>query len=89
MIRRNYFFIEGCLFLIKKKRIILIGSLCKGCGYCIEFCPYKVFEKSEEMNEKGVILPRIKYPEKCTLCGLCTRLCPDFALTIKEEDDDD
>jgi len=39
--------------LAKKQRITLIGSLCKGCGYCIEFCPNKVFEKSEEMNEKG------------------------------------
>jgi len=74
--------------LDKKKRITLIRSLCKGCGYCIEFCPNKVFEKSEEMNEKGVILPKIKYPEKCTLCGLCTRLCPDFALTMTEEEED-
>jgi 2-oxoglutarate ferredoxin oxidoreductase subunit delta len=74
--------------LVRKQRITLIGSLCKGCGYCIEFCPNKVFEKSDEMNEKGVALPRIKNPDKCTLCGLCTRLCPDFALTITEEEKD-
>jgi 2-oxoglutarate ferredoxin oxidoreductase subunit delta len=50
--------------LAKKQRITLIGSLCKGCGYCIEFCPNKVFEKSEEMNEKGVTLPRVRDPDK-------------------------
>ena len=69
-----------------KQRIKLIKQLCKGCGYCIEFCPNKVFEKSEEITKKGVAPPRIKHPDKCTLCGLCTRLCPDFALTTEEDD---
>ena len=71
-----------------KQRIKLIKQLCKGCGYCIEFCPNKVFEKSEEITERGVTPPRIKDPDKCTLCGLCTRLCPDFALTIEEDESD-
>lgn len=75
--------------MVKKRRITLIGSLCKGCGYCVEFCPNKVFERSEEMNDKGIKLPKIKDMDKCTLCGLCTRLCPDFALTIKEDEEDD
>lgn len=48
--------------------------------------PRKVFEESNETNEKGVKLPRIARPEDCTLCGLCVRLCPDFALTIVEEE---
>ncbi|MBN2336321.1 ferredoxin family protein [Candidatus Bathyarchaeota archaeon] len=73
---------------MSKQRIKLIKQLCKGCGYCIEFCPNKVFEKSDEINEKGVVPPVIKHPDKCTLCGLCTRLCPDFALTIEEESDE-
>jgi len=73
---------------LAKQRIKLIKQLCKGCGYCIEFCPNNVFEKSEEITEKGVTPPRIKNPDKCTLCGLCTRLCPDFALTIEEDETD-
>lgn len=68
------------------KRIKLIKELCKGCGYCIEFCPNKVFEESEEITEKGVAPPSIKHPDKCTLCGLCTMLCPDFALTLEEDE---
>jgi 2-oxoglutarate ferredoxin oxidoreductase subunit delta len=71
---------------LAKKRIKLIKELCKGCGYCIEFCPNKVFERSEEITEKGVTPPTIKHHDRCTLCGLCTRLCPDFALTIEEEE---
>ncbi len=65
--------------------IKFIESLCKGCGYCIEFCPNKVFTESGKRNEKGTIMPKIAHPEKCTLCELCTMLCPDFALTTTEE----
>jgi 2-oxoglutarate ferredoxin oxidoreductase subunit delta len=72
--------------LSERRRVKLAKSLCKGCGYCVEFCPRKVFEESDETNEKGVRLPRIARPEDCTLCGLCTRLCPDFALTMAEEE---
>ncbi len=68
-----------------ENRIKLIKELCKGCGYCIEFCPNKVFKKSEKITEKGVTPPTIKHPDECTRCGLCTRLCPDFALTMEEE----
>lgn len=64
--------------------IKFIESLCKGCGYCIEFCPNKVFEKSDQRSVKGTVVPEIVYSEKCTLCELCTMLCPDFALTIGE-----
>jgi 2-oxoglutarate ferredoxin oxidoreductase subunit delta len=71
--------------LAERRRVKLARSLCKGCGYCIEFCPRKVFEPGEE-SERGVSLPRIARPEDCTLCGLCTRLCPDLALTIVKEE---
>lgn len=68
--------------------IKIIDSLCKGCGYCIEFCPNKVFQRSDERNSKGTTPPKIVHKEKCTLCGLCTILCPDFALTIGPEGDE-
>lgn len=71
-----------------RQSIKFIESLCKGCGYCIEFCPNKVFEKSDKRNVKGTTMPEIVHPEKCTLCELCTMLCPDFALTIGEVEDE-
>jgi len=64
--------------------IKFIESLCKGCGYCIEFCPNRVFEKSNQRSVKGAVVPEIVHSDKCTLCKLCTMLCPDFALTIGE-----
>jgi len=73
---------------VSKTRIRLIKQLCKSCGYCIEFCPNKVFEKSETLNEKGVMVPVIAHGERCTACGLCVLLCPDFALMLEEEKDE-
>jgi len=55
-------------------------ELCKGCGYCIEFCPSGVLEFSTEFNSKGYHPPRIAKPEACSGCSLCGIYCPDFAI---------
>lgn len=69
--------------------IHLIKDQCKGCGYCIEFCPKKVFEESEEINARGVHPPRIVDESKCALCRFCTAVCPDFALYVVEKPSDE
>ena len=61
---------------------------CKGCGFCIEFCPPDVLEFSEEFNAQGYHFPRLVDPEGCTGCDLCGLYCPDFAIyavMIKKE----
>ena len=69
-----------------QQRIRIIEGLCKGCGYCIEYCPNKVFEKPDRQNKKRTTPPKIVHQEKCTMCELCTMLCPDFALTVGEKE---
>jgi 2-oxoglutarate ferredoxin oxidoreductase subunit delta len=70
----------------KKTEIRIDGELCKGCGYCIEFCPKGVFEWSDEVNQKGVAPPRVKEGAECVGCGLCIMLCPEFALDEEKEE---
>ncbi|MBI2819610.1 MAG: 4Fe-4S dicluster domain-containing protein [Acidobacteria bacterium] len=53
---------------------------CKGCGFCIAFCPPGVLEFSEEFNAQGYHSPRLVDPEECTGCDLCGSYCPDFAI---------
>ena len=65
----------------------LIQDRCKGCGFCVEYCPRDVLEMSEKFNAKGYHPPRVKDPENCLNCGLCQILCPEFAIwsILKEE----
>jgi 2-oxoglutarate ferredoxin oxidoreductase subunit delta len=68
-----------------KAEIHLIKDQCKGCGYCIEYCPRKVLEESDEINARGVHPPRIVDESKCIMCGFCTAVCPDFAIFVEEK----
>lgn len=60
--------------------IHIIKERCKGCNFCIEYCPKDVLEESEEFNEKGFHLPKVKDETKCVICGFCEVVCPDFAI---------
>jgi 2-oxoglutarate ferredoxin oxidoreductase subunit delta len=66
-------------------QIHLIKDECKGCGYCIEYCPRKVLEESDEINARGVHPPRVVDGDKCINCGFCTAVCPDFAIFVTEK----
>lgn len=70
-------------------RIRVDNKLCKGCGICIEFCPMKVYDLSEELSERGVRYPLPKRCEKCTGCQLCEIMCPDMAIEVENGDDKD
>lgn len=65
--------------------ITIIADRCKGCGYCIAYCPREVLEESEEINARGAHPPRVNDISKCAVCGFCTAICPDLAIFIKEK----
>lgn len=71
---------------VPRGELHIIKSRCKGCGFCIEFCPRDVLEFSEEINEKGVHPPRVKDEDSCVLCGFCEAICPDFAIFSVEKE---
>ena len=56
------------------------AQTCKGCAYCIDFCPTKCLEFSQEYNTKGYHFPMLVRPEDCSGCNLCGMYCPDFAI---------
>ena len=68
--------------------ITIVDDLCKGCEFCIEFCPLDVLEKSEEFNSKGYYFPEMVNPEACINCGYCQLLCPEFAIWSEREEEE-
>lgn len=74
---------------VTRGEIHIIKDRCKGCSFCVEYCPKDVLEISEEFNAKGYHPPHVKNPDDCVACHLCEMLCPEFSIfvTIKEEDE--
>jgi 2-oxoglutarate ferredoxin oxidoreductase subunit delta len=65
---------------IPQGKIHVISDRCKGCRYCIKYCPREVLEVSNKLNVKGYIIPQVKNEDACVNCGLCEIICPEFAI---------
>jgi len=61
----------------------IIEERCKGCGFCVEFCPQHVLVMSKHTNAKGYHPPELIESSHCVNCGLCALLCPDFAIYVE------
>jgi 2-oxoglutarate ferredoxin oxidoreductase subunit delta len=64
--------------------IYVDGEICKGCQLCIHFCPKKVFEVGEEVNDKGFVIPKIAHEDQCIKCKICELICPDLAIFVED-----
>ena len=67
-------------------RIVINRDRCKGCAYCVEFCPTGALVMGDEMNAKGYLLPKVADESKCLGCGLCEAMCPDFGIFVISSD---
>ena len=60
--------------------IHIIVNRCKGCMFCVEYCPRDVLDMSDDFNVKGYHYPFAKNEDECVNCQLCEMLCPEFAI---------
>jgi 2-oxoglutarate ferredoxin oxidoreductase subunit delta len=70
----------------KAIQIDIDPKMCKGCHICISVCPHGVLEKAEVVDNRGFYLPIIVNLDACKVCRLCEMECPDFAISVTEEE---
>jgi 2-oxoglutarate ferredoxin oxidoreductase subunit delta len=60
--------------------VVILDERCKGCEFCVEYCPLDVLEMSERFNRKGYHVPKVVKSGACVNCNLCEMICPEFAI---------
>ena len=66
-----------------KNKVTVYPDWCKGCGICVEFCPGKVLELSDQGKCEVV------REDDCIRCGFCELHCPDFAIIVRDKESGD
>lgn len=76
--------IKGLSTETEKGLHTVFPAYCKGCGLCIEKCPKKCINWSEQLGVYGT--PAIKAdPDLCITCGICETVCPDCAIAVTKK----
>lgn len=63
-----------------KGSVVINEERCKGCTFCVEFCPKGALAMSRRLNRRGYRLPELAAPDQCIGCDMCGTYCPDFAI---------
>jgi 2-oxoglutarate ferredoxin oxidoreductase subunit delta len=71
---------------VPRGQVYVIPGRCKGCGYCIEFCPTQVLVESKDINAKGYHYAVVRDGEGylCVNCQFCNLVCPEMAIYTEE-----
>lgn len=67
-------------------KVKISDKFCKGCGYCIKYCPKKVLTAEDGLNSKGYVKVKVANQGDCIGCLQCSTVCPEAAITISKED---
>ena len=72
-------------------RVFVIPDRCKGCDYCIRFCPKNVLTQSAEINARGYHYPVVAegMGDACVHCRFCNLICPEMAIYTEDASEED
>lgn len=78
--------VDRDLVVVPRGQVYVIPQRCKGCDFCIEFCPRDVLVASSDLNAKGYHYPLVApgKEDDCVNCRFCTLVCPEFAIYSEE-----
>ena len=66
-------------------KITIDKVYCKGCDICLSVCTQKIFVSSKKRNNYGSNMPDVQNADKCLVCRMCERMCPDGAINVEGE----
>ncbi len=66
--------------VIARGELVIFEDRCKGCGFCVEYCPRDVLALAKRFNRKGYHPPEVVRTGECVNCSLCEMICPEFAI---------
>lgn len=61
--------------------------LCKGCSFCVKYCPKNILELGAQRSQRGFFYPIVTDEEKCISCGICCTICPEGAIELPRKED--
>lgn len=64
----------------KSYRVEINEAWCKGCEFCVTFCPKDVLAMDGDVA-------KVVNPEACIGCELCEMYCPDFAVKVLPDEE--
>ncbi len=62
--------------------VVVAEEWCKGCRFCVDFCPEHILYETVETNSKGYHIVRQTDEGECIACEMCTMICPEFAIHV-------
>ena len=57
---------------------------CKGCDFCLKYCPKQIITKETTINKAGYFPAEFSKDKEdlCTGCKTCALMCPDTAIEV-------
>lgn len=67
-------------------QVYVIPERCKGCDFCMAFCPAQVLAPSTVNNAKGYHYPVVAPGKEtaCIHCKFCDLVCPEMAIYTED-----
>ena len=74
--------VDHTTFPVPRGQVFVIAERCKGCNFCIEFCPKDVLIEARETNAKGYHFPVVAAGKEneCGHCRFCSYFFAEFAI---------
>jgi 2-oxoglutarate ferredoxin oxidoreductase subunit delta len=66
-------------------KVIIDIELCKGCEYCVKFCPKKILKITDKVNHTGYRFVEVINEEDCIGCSRCALVCPESCIEVYKE----